>query len=41
MKDLVIGLIGVGFVMGMLFMTMLFIAGLQLEEIMEKKDDKE
>ena len=41
MKDLVIGLIGVGFVMGMLFMTMLFIAGLQLEEIMEIKDDKE
>jgi hypothetical protein len=41
MKDLVIGLIGVGFVMGMLFMTMLFIAGLELEEIMEKKDDKE
>jgi hypothetical protein len=27
--------------MGMLFMTMLFIAGLELEEIMEKKDDKE
>lgn len=41
MKDLAIGLIGVGFVMGMLFMTMLFIAGLELEEIMERKDDKE
>ena len=38
MKSIILGLIGVGIIIGMLIMTIVFIIGLKIEEIVKRRN---
>ena len=37
MKQIIIGLIGIGFIVGALFMTIIFLIGLKIEDLIERR----
>jgi hypothetical protein len=37
MKQIIISLIGIGFIVGALFMTIIFLIGLKIEDLIERR----